>query len=269
MDTFISKDGTHIAYQQTGSGPALILVHGTSADHTSWEHTLPIFNHHFTVYAMDRRGRGGSQPEGDYAIQREFEDIAGLVAVAHQNDPNQRINLLGHSFGGLCCLEAAHMTEYIDTLLIYEPPPMGKPEALPPGLLSKMQQLYDQGDPEGLLTTFFRELVGLSADGLDELKSKPSWPDRVASAHTILREIKETITLPHFDSKRYQDLNIRTLLLVGEESPRGRLAINQEIHAALPNSKIVELPGEGHMAIHFDPKLFANQIVTLMQGSTT
>ena len=269
MDTFIAKDGTQIAYQKSGSGPALILVHGTSANHTTWELSLPIFNQHYTVYAMDRRGRGGSLPEGDYTIQREFEDIAELVEVAHKKSPNQPVILMGHSFGGLCCLEAALLTDHLDTLIIYEPPPMGIPEALPPGLLSKMQQLYDQGDPEGLLTTFFRELVGLSADGLDELKSKPSWPDRVASAHTILREIKETITLPHFDSKRYQDLNIRTLLLVGEESPRGRLAINQEIHAALSNSKIVELPGEGHMAIHYDPKLFANQIVSLLQGSTT
>ena len=269
MKQFISTDGTHIAYQKSGSGPALILVHGTSANHTTWQHTLPIFNPHYTVYAMDRRGRGGSQIEGDYAIQREFEDIAGLVEVAYQSAPNQPVNLLGHSFGALCSLEAALLTEHLDTLLIYEPPPMGIPEALPPGFLSKLQQIYDQGQPEAMLSTFFRELVGLSQEGLDALKSKASWSDRVDSAHTVLREIKQTTTLPRFNPKRYQDLTVHTLLLVGEDSSPGTWAIIEEIDAALPNSEIVELPGQGHMAIHNDPEAFANRMVSLLITSTS
>jgi len=101
MDTFTSKDGTPIAYQQAGSGPALILVHGMSGNHTGWEHVLPTFSNHFTIYAMDRRGRGGSRVEGEYAIQREFEDVAGLVDIVHRRVPNEPIHLFGYSFGGI------------------------------------------------------------------------------------------------------------------------------------------------------------------------
>jgi pimeloyl-ACP methyl ester carboxylesterase len=55
-----SKDGTLLACQRSGTGPPLILVHGGTADHTRWAPILPALEEHFTVYAMDRRGRGSS-----------------------------------------------------------------------------------------------------------------------------------------------------------------------------------------------------------------
>jgi pimeloyl-ACP methyl ester carboxylesterase len=266
LDTFISKDGTHIAYQQTGSGPALILVHGTSGSHTGWEPVLPILTNHFSIYAMDRRGRGGSQIEGDYAIQREFEDVAGLVEVAHQSAPNQPVNLLGHSFGALCCLEAALLTEHLDNLLLYEPPPPGIPEGLPPGLLSEWEQLLNEGNREGLLISFL-QLVGFSEKELADSRANPSWSERVTSAHTVLREIKEGIAQPRFDPARFRDLTLPTLLLVGSESEPLAVTFSNEIQYTLPNSKIVKMPGQGHMANIYAPELFTNHVINFLQKS--
>lgn len=268
MDTFTSKDGTRIAYQHTGSGPALILVHGASDDHTSWAPMLPFLTQHYTVYAMDRRGRGGSQAEGEYAVQREFEDVAGLVNVIHTGFPNRPIHLFGYSFGGYCCLNAALLTDHIDNLVIFEPPPVGNPEALPPGFLSKLEHLSDLGDYEDMVEVFFIELVGVSKKELAVLRSKPSWSDRVAAAHTILREIKVTITQPRFDPKRYQDITLRTMLLVGSESPPNAWSRVREIHAALPNSQIVTLPTQDHMAIDHKPKAIANRVLAFLLEST-
>ena len=56
-----------------------MLVHGTAADHSRWASVLPAFEQRFTVYAIDRRGRGGSGDSGDYAIEREFEDVGTVV----------------------------------------------------------------------------------------------------------------------------------------------------------------------------------------------
>ena len=268
MNKFISTDGTHIAYQQTGSGPALILVHGASDDHTSWAQVLPIFNQNFTVYAMDRRGRSASREEGDYAIQREFEDIAGLVDLVHRQTPNRPIHLFGYSFGGYCCLEAALLTDHIDNLVIFEPPPMGNPEALPPGFLSELQHLFNLGEHQEMLNVFFKELVGVSAKELAVLHSNPSWPERVAAAHTILREIKATIAQPRFDPKRYQDITLRTMLLVGSASPPNAWSRVREIHQALPHSKIVPLPTQGHMAIDHKPKAIADHVLAFLLEST-
>ena len=77
--TVTSKDGTPIAYWRSGEGPPLVLVHGTSADHSRWTPVLPAFEQHFNVYAVDRRGRGGSGDSEDYSIEREFEDVAAVV----------------------------------------------------------------------------------------------------------------------------------------------------------------------------------------------
>jgi pimeloyl-ACP methyl ester carboxylesterase len=266
MDTFISKDGTHIAYQQTGSGPTLILVHGTSGNHTGWEPVLPILANHFSIYAMDRRGRGGSQIEGDYAIQREFEDVAGLVEVAYQNAPNQPVNLLGHSFGALCSLEAALLTEHLDNLVLYEPPQTGIPEILPPGLITEWERLLNEGNREGLLRIFFKG-VGLSEKELADFRAKPSWSDTVALAHTILREIKAIITQPRFDPAHFKNLTVPTLLLVGSKSEPWAVAGTKEIPSALPNSQIVELSGQGHLIISDNPELFTKPVITFLQES--
>lgn len=79
MNEVRSKDGALIAFQKSGIGAPLVLVHGTSADHTRWASVLPSLASRFTVYAMDRRGRGGSGDTDPYAIEREFEDVVAVV----------------------------------------------------------------------------------------------------------------------------------------------------------------------------------------------
>jgi len=92
-----SRDGTPIAAWRSGQGPALLLVHGTVADHsTTWRLARHELEQRFTIYAMDRRGRGGSGDAPDYALQREAEDVAAVV-----DSIGEPVNLLGHSYGAL------------------------------------------------------------------------------------------------------------------------------------------------------------------------
>jgi pimeloyl-ACP methyl ester carboxylesterase len=79
MDRVRSKDGTLIAYERSGTGPALVLVHGTTADQKRWASVLPMLEQQLTVYAVDRRGRGQSGDSAVYSIEREYEDIAAVV----------------------------------------------------------------------------------------------------------------------------------------------------------------------------------------------
>lgn len=117
METVSSADSTLIAYERTGDGPPLVLVHGGAAgSHLDWQPVLPQLAEHFTVYAVDRRGRGGSGDAGEYELEREFEDVAAVVdAVA------EPVRLLGHSFGAICSLEATLHTDNVSKLVLYEP----------------------------------------------------------------------------------------------------------------------------------------------------
>ena len=96
MEKVISKDGTPIAYQRSGKGAPLVLIHGTGASSERWEPVPPALEKHFSVYAVDRRGRGASGDAHTYAIQREFEDVAAVV-----DSIGDRVELLGHSFGAI------------------------------------------------------------------------------------------------------------------------------------------------------------------------
>ena len=99
----LSKDGTAIAYETIGEGAPLVLVHGTGGTRERWAPVVPALASHFTVYAMDRRGRGESQDgTAVYTIEREFEDVAALV-----DSIGTPVNLFGHSYGGICALEAS------------------------------------------------------------------------------------------------------------------------------------------------------------------
>src|SRR5208282_1202279 len=93
MEKVISKDGTPIAYQRSGTGAPLVLIHGTSGSHMRWKPVLPALETQFRVYAVDRRGRGESGDALAYAMQREFEDVAAVV-----DSIGDGVHLLGHSF---------------------------------------------------------------------------------------------------------------------------------------------------------------------------
>jgi pimeloyl-ACP methyl ester carboxylesterase len=154
METITSKDGTMIAYQRSGVGPPLVLVHGTTADHTRWTPILPGLEQHFSVYALDRRGRGGSGDAEQYAIEREFEDIVAVV-----NSIVDPVFLLGHSYGALCSLEAVRRTAHLRKLVLYEPPIPTGIEIYPSEVVSRIQALLDGGDREGAVTTFMQDIA--------------------------------------------------------------------------------------------------------------
>ena len=80
METVSSANGTPIAFERTGSGPSLVIVHGNTARTiTRWELIRPRLEDHFTVHAIDRRGRGDSGDAQKYSLEREFEDVAAVV----------------------------------------------------------------------------------------------------------------------------------------------------------------------------------------------
>jgi pimeloyl-ACP methyl ester carboxylesterase len=138
----ISADGTQIAYFTSGEGPPLLLVHGGGGDHTRWDALRPYLEPHFTLYAMDRRGRGASGDHPDYAFEREYEDVAAVVdAVAEAS--GSPFHLYGHSYGGFSAFGAAALSRNIARLVLYEGWPPVNPAAFapPPGFLERIEGL--------------------------------------------------------------------------------------------------------------------------------
>jgi pimeloyl-ACP methyl ester carboxylesterase len=259
IETVRSKDGTQIGWARSGVGPPLVLVHGTTADRTRWGPVLPELEEHFTVYAVDRRGRGASGDSAAYAIEREYEDVAAVV-----DSIGRPANLLGHSYGARCSLGAALLTLSVRCLILYEPALTG--DVYPPGFLERLQADLDAGDREKVLTAFFREIVRVPSDELATLQSAPAWQGRIKAAHTIVREIRSAKQYA-LRPERFKAFTTPTLLLLGGDSPPPFKAAIDELHAALPNSRIAVLPGQRHAAMDTGPAIFTTEVIAFLTAN--
>lgn len=245
-----SSAGTDIAVWRSGAGPPLVLVHGTTADHTRWARVLPLFEPHFTVHAMDRRGRGASGDGAEYSLAHEGHDVAAVVEAA-----GEPVILLGHSYGGLCCLEAAVRTARVRRLVLYEPPLPTGVEIVPAAARERIEAHLASGDREAALVTFFQEVVRAPEPQIEMLRAHPAWPGRIAAAHTLAREmrVEEDYRL---DPDRLRDVRCPTLFLLGGDSPPFLQDATRRLHAALPGSRIQEMPGQQHVAMDSIPEAF-------------
>jgi pimeloyl-ACP methyl ester carboxylesterase len=258
LETALSKDGTAIAYWRGGTGKPLLLVHGTTCDHTAWSRVQPELERQFCVCIMDRRGRGQSGDNPDYAHEREVEDLAAVIDAI-----GGPVDVLGHSFGALCALEAMRLTTNMSGLILYEPPMAIGGRNLSPEQASRMNILLNAGEKEQALLLFLRDVLRIPAHLRASMSASPRWPENVATAHTIPRECR-IVGSYTFDPKRFLSMRVPTVLLVGSDSPPPQHAIAAAIHAALPQSRIVLLRGEQHFAPSTSPGLFARELSKLL-----
>jgi pimeloyl-ACP methyl ester carboxylesterase len=240
-----SNDGTAIAYESTGSGPGVVLVHGSAADHHDWDLVVPLLDG-FTVHAMDRRGRGASA-DGPHSIAAEAEDVRAVLAATGAR------GLVGHSYGALCALEAAAGID-LDFLVLYEPPLfLTAPDAAVADDLDRMAS----SDPQGTLRRFLAE-AGLTEE---EVAAIPEavWPSMLATAPTLGREIR-TCYAYQPRAERCRRVAAPTLLLGGSLSPPFFGEALDRLHALLPNARRRTLEGEAHSAVTNNPTLIAQAI---------
>jgi pimeloyl-ACP methyl ester carboxylesterase len=256
VEHITSGDGTRIAYGRSGSGRPLVLVHGTSVERSSFRFVEPLLTDRFTLYSVDRRGRGESGDSTDgYAIEQEFADIAAVVdSLAEPAD------LLGHSYGATVALGAARLARNVRRLILYEPAP-GVPQ-VDPELLARLDALLAEGERERLLSVFLTEL-GLDPDALEQLRASPTWGLRLATTHTIPRELRaEESYRP--DSAAFASLTVPALLLLGSESPRWAKKGTEVVQSVLPDTRVAVLQGEGHIALMTAPELVADEVARFL-----
>lgn len=259
-ETVTSADGTPIAVWRSGAGPPLVLVHGTIADHLRWAPVLPALEERFEVFAMNRRGREGSgDPEGDYSLDREAEDVVAVVEAAGGD-----VCLLGHSYGGMCALEAALRTDRLRKLVLYEPPLGflgGSPE-----VVEEMNALLAAGKREELLALFLTEVARQPPEAIELMRSLPTWEARIATAHTVPREERANSHY-RWDGERFRELDVPTLLLLGGDSAEPFRRAGEAVADALPNCHVVVMPGQRHAAMDTGTELFVREVLDFLGDS--
>ena len=253
-----TPDGVPIALFDAGiSGrdserPSLVLVHGTTADHTTFRAIAPVLGRRRHLVAIDRRGRGAS---GDatsgarYSIEREYDDLAAVARTVATLDGGP-VDIFGHSYGGRLALGAARRSEWIRRIVVYEgAPSVPRLPYRPVGLERRIRAHLEHEDPDGALETFFREVVGMDDAGIAAYRANPVWPVRAAAASTILRELEaEGSTAASLDALGHVGLPV--LLVLGSASRPPFAAATEALRATLPNVQVVTIEGAAHAAHH-------------------
>jgi pimeloyl-ACP methyl ester carboxylesterase len=255
-----SKDGTLIAMECAGSGPSLVIVHGGIGDRTRWTPMFPLLSSRFTVCAMDRRGRGASGDSPSYTLQKEAEDIAAVVEAR----PSP-VFLLGHSYGGVCALEAAFLTNRISKLLLYEPPLQ---EPIDLALVGKIERMIQDGERDEAAVTFLQEIVRVSPSEVAAMRTRPTWRSLVDSIQAHPRQLR-ALAAYRFDPTRMRMLSVPALLIRGSDTanPATKRAFDS-LMASLPNRTEVVLEGQHHNAMDTGRHQLAEAITDFLLGTT-
>jgi pimeloyl-ACP methyl ester carboxylesterase len=241
-DTVQSADGTTIAYERTGSGPALIVVGGALSNRQAAGWLAPSLGGHFTVYAFDRRGRGDSTDTPPYAVEREIEDLAGLVAAA-----GGTAFVYGHSSGAVLALEATARGLPVTRLAVYEPPYMvdDTREKPAPDFASRVQAAVDAGRVDVGIETFLREAVLMPDEVFAMTQQSPMWPGMLAVGHTLPYDIA-IVGDGSIPTARFAMIAAPTLVMDGGASPAWIRNAAATAAAAIPGAQRLTVEGQDH-----------------------
>jgi pimeloyl-ACP methyl ester carboxylesterase len=254
-----------IAVFVSGHGRPLVVVPGTTSDHTTWRFVVPLLEPHVCVHAVDRRGRGGSGDTPEYSLSLEYADVAAVVdaAAAASGGP---VDLLGHSYGGNVAFGAATLTANVRRLVLYEgwPVPDVAHRTFAPPVMDELESRLAQGRPGEMLEIFYRDMVQMTDEEIAGLKAAPTWPARMAAAHTVPREIR-AFGAEAFDPAWAAKISVPVLLLVGSESPDEIKADPEVVAAALPDARIRVLEGQAHLAHLGDPQSFVDEVMAFLR----
>ena len=240
----IEVGGLRIAYRRAGTGPPLVLLHGGPSDSREWRRQLDGLTDEFTVVAWDMPGCGGSSDPPEHYRTRDYADcLAGFIDALGLQQPH----IVGQSFGSGLALELYRWHPTIPRTLILASAYAGWAGSLPPEAVEQRKQQMLQRI-EQLPEQFAREFM-------PSLLTDSAPADVVAELTAILSGFhpagQRAILRAGFAEHDLRDMLARiavpTLLLYGDKDVRSPLSVAEEMHAGIPGSKLVALPGVGHM----------------------
>jgi pimeloyl-ACP methyl ester carboxylesterase len=235
MRTVTSKDGTTIAFDRSGKGPALILVVGAFNDRATGAPLARFLAKHFTVFNYDRRGRGESGDTALYAIEREIEDLDVLIAQAGGS-----AYVFGYSSGATLAVRAAAHGLAISKLALYDPPPTGAKAGELAPQLTELIAADRRGDAVELFQT---EAVGIPVAVVAQMRNAPFRPALEKMAHTL---VYESMILRSLPTGMIASIRVPTLVISGEQNPEVMRQVAQSLAESLPDGRYRTLNGQSH-----------------------
>ncbi|MDB5286477.1 MAG: alpha/beta hydrolase [Mucilaginibacter sp.] len=244
MEFVTSKDGTRIAYNRSGSGPAVILVDGAfcNKDFGPMVKLAPFLSTDFTVYKYDRRARGNSGDTLPYAVEREIEDLAALVEAA-----GGTAGLFGIPSGAVLALQAVASGLPVQALAIYEPPFNidNKYKAPPLGYITELRNMIREGQQASAVKYYLTKVIGVPAIIAFLLQLTPYWSKMKANAGSLPydAEIMGDGAIP---AKKITAITVPSIAIAGGKSQKMLRDAAHAVGDKLKNGRYRVLKGQNH-----------------------
>jgi pimeloyl-ACP methyl ester carboxylesterase len=262
VEKVTSKDGTQIAYDRQGTGPALILVDGALCYRSfgPMPGLAQLLAPDFTVYYYDRRGRGESGDTKPYAVEREVEDIEALIDAAGGS-----AYICGLSSGAALALEATiKLNGKIKKLAMYEAPYAANAEAQPGWneYDSKLGKLVAE-DRRGDAVVLFMTVVGTPPEMIEGMRQAPVWPQFEAVAPTLAYDAAVLGKGHVAPVERAATVTTPALVMNGGASMPFMYDVAKSLSEAMPNAQLRTLEGQRH---DINVEVFAPVLVEFFKG---
>lgn len=266
MRKVISKDGTTLAFDQSGQGPAVILVASALSDRSDTVKLAALLAEHFTVINYDRRGRGDSGDTQPYTVEREVEDIEALIDAAGGS-----AFVFGSSSGAVLALESANRLDgKIKKLALYEPPFIiddSRPP-MPKDFMGQVSQRVSAGRRSDAVKFFFAKGLGIPALFVTLMRFMPGWSKTTAMAHTLPYDITimgDTQAGKPLPAERWASATAPTLVMTGEKSEAFFHSGAKALAGMLANAEHHILKGQHHGSVVMAPKVIASELVEFLK----
>jgi pimeloyl-ACP methyl ester carboxylesterase len=243
VETTTAPDGTVLAYERVGSGPALVFVPGVFNQRDTCAPLAAELADAFTCLIYDRRARGDSSNTPPYSVEREVEDLQAIIGVA-----GGHAGVFGFSSGAVLALRAAAEGLPIDSLVLYEPPfrfddTFPPP---PPDLPHRLQRMVDENRAAEVVTTFQREGIGLPDHVVAELRQSPLFPRLEAMAQSVVHDATLTGSMP-VPTAAMAAVRTPTVVMRGGQTWPLLATAAERLAELLPNARLRVLPdAAGH-----------------------
>lgn len=237
MEHIQSADGTLIAFETVGEGPAVVIVNGafsTAKDATAI--ATSVADAGFTAVTFDRRARGESGDTKPFAPEREAEDLAAVIAATGGSAA-----VVGHSSGAVLTLFAASLGVPITALFLSEPPFHFGEDEPPADLPERLQTLVDEGKREEAVLTFQREGIELPDQMIEQIRTSPMFAGLLPLAQSTVYDARLTqvVSTP---TSAMLSIEAPVVILCGVETFPFLRGASKRLAEAMPDADLIEVP---------------------------
>ncbi|MHB9756035.1 alpha/beta fold hydrolase [Streptomyces sp. BYX5S] len=250
FESWESSDGTLLTYRQRGSGPPVVMVHGSGGGLHSWEPVAELLADRYALWTPARRGYTPSGP--GRSPKRFADEVADLGALITRI--GAPVDLVGMSYGATVALHAAAAQLPIRSLVLWEPPLFAAGAELVP-VQAEFEELSGRGDRRRAERLLAEKVARVPAALLDLMDAGEPAEDEPDDAPGWCRDIESLIAEP-VDVARWSAVTVPTLLMGGADTWQPMPAVLDALAAALPDVTRVTFPGQ----MHFAPSLVPDEV---------